>query len=651
MSAFWQVATREFTARKMVLWTGVAIALLALAAPFFPWDRGHSPADVRAFVTVFLGVALAAGSALMVGASLVGPDLAERRLAFYFSRPISAAALWWGKVAGGFAIVLLSASVSMLPNLLPGKSSLLTAWGTEFAADAAMIALLLFFLFVAAATSSVAFRSHSLWLAVDVAAIVVTGLLLWITFRNMVFFAARGTIVAGAWVMAGALLGGLLAGGWALATSGRTEPARAHRALSLTVWSFVLAAALGLGGWSSWATAFGPSDIRKIWPVASADGHWVVLSGSVAGRGESFSGAVLLEPSTGRFHRLPVTASRTLTCSADSRRAAWFEWDTFGVYSATLVSLDLSRPDARPASHPIVLSHYKLYRAMALSPDGSRVALLAGGTLSVSDLETGRIVASVRVPEGLRSDNLVYDSAERIVLFPSVICGDDPGSRNFPKGSAPEVHRFDIGRKKLEIAGTIDAGLKGTTFLRRSPDGRRYLLVESSSGALLVDGDSFRPICRLLPDQGQPRFGGRVLFLADGRIALSNRSEGETALSVFSQDGRLLQTVPLGKGKSAQLGAELAPGTLTVVLGPTSPEVDPGSAERLLAVDLSRGTITEIAQKTYLTLGPWSPGTLDHANQPVPGSLGARLFRNVSGELQLLDPASGKLAPFPGAGR
>jgi hypothetical protein len=649
MSAFWQVATREFAARKMVLWTGVAIALLALAAPFFPWDKGHNPADVRAFVTVFLGVALAAGSALLVGASLVGTDLSEHRIAFYFSRPISPAALWWGKVAGGFAVVLLSASVSMLPNLLPGKSSLLTARGTEFATDALKIALLLFFLFVLAAALSVALRSHSLWLAADAAVFVVAGAVLWFMFRRLIFFGTPSSAVAGLWIVAGALFGGLLVGGWVLLASGRSELARAHRALSLTIWSVVLSATLGFSGWSLWATMFRPSDLRNVWPVATTDGRWILLSGHVDGRRKDFFGAILLEPATGRFHRLPWRSGWTLTCSADGRRAVWLELETIGVDSEMLVSLDLTTPGARPAATPIVLSHSNQFHALALSPDGSRVALLSGQTLSVSDLESGNLVASVRVPEGILDNQLLFESAEQIVSYPLVIRGGRRPSHAL--GARPELYRFDVAKKKLEPIWAIEAPAEESAFLRRSPDGRRFVLAERNGGAVLLDGESIQPIVRLLPDGHKPHIGNHVVFLADGRIGLSHRSEGETMLSVFSTNGDLLQKVLLGKGESAQLNGELAPGTIAVSLGPTSPEGTSRSAGRLVAVDLSSGSVSEIGRGLSPALAAWAPATLDRRSQPAPGSLGTRLFRNMRGEFQLLDPASGRLTPFSFGGR
>ncbi|HEX7578580.1 MAG TPA: hypothetical protein VF580_01165, partial [Thermoanaerobaculia bacterium] len=334
----------------------------------------------------------------------------------------------------------------------------------------------------------------------------------------------------------------------------------------------------------------------------------------------------------------------TLTCSADGRRAVWLELETIGVDSEMLVSLDLTTPGARPSATPIVLSHSNQFHALALSPDGSRIALLAGGTLSVSNLESGNIVASVRVPEGLWNNQLLFDSAEQIVSFPSVIRGGRRAS--YALGGPSEVYRLNVAKKKLESLGTVEAPAEGTAFLRRAPDGRRFVLAERNGGAVLLDGESVQPIVRLLPDGNKPHTGNHVVFLADGRIALSHRSEGETALSVFSPDGVLLQKVLLGKGESVYLGGELKPGTIAVSLGPTPAEGTSRAAGRLVAVDLSSGSVSEIGRGLTSVVTAWAPTTLDRRSQPAPGSLGTRIFRNMSGEFQLLDPTSGRLAPF-----
>ena len=109
MKTTWTVAAREFVSNKNVLWAGLAAATLAFLSPLVPGASRVDPAEVRTLAVIFLGSSVACGSALLVGVTLFGADLAEKRAAWYFSRPIAASSLWWGKLAGGFAVVLLRA--------------------------------------------------------------------------------------------------------------------------------------------------------------------------------------------------------------------------------------------------------------------------------------------------------------------------------------------------------------------------------------------------------------------------------------------------------------------------------------------------------------------------------------------------------------
>jgi hypothetical protein len=634
MSAFWKVATREFASRKMVLWTGVAIALLALAAPLFPWDRGHNPADVRALVTVFFGVALAAGSALLVGASLVGTDLSERRIAFYFSRPISPAALWWGKVAGGFAVVLLSASVSMLPNLLPGKSPLLTAWGTEFAANAAKIVLVLFFLFVLAAALSVAFRSHSVWLAVDAAILVVTGALLWFTFRRLAFFGAGGSAVAGLWIVAGALFAGLLAGGWVLLASGRTELVRAHRALSFTVWSVVLSAVFGFAGWALWAVSYGPGDMQSASVRAPSGGQVAVLQGHVRGRGEDFSAGGLLQPASGRFFRLPSESSWSVACSRDGRVAVWNEAEgSLRDGTTTVVSLDLTRTSARPVATRIVFPR-TVSPQLALSPDGRLLAATAGSAdIAVYEVATGRITASVRLePAGGR--RLFFETPTHLVIL----------SQSRDHKGPSTIQAFDIVERHLGPPVTVAARFAEGGFLRFSPEGDRILCRQKAGGGLfLLDRRTGSLLATLAPETPTGNPSARARFLSDGRIVAARLSPGGDLLDVHSKDGSIERTIALGARYGTMLGGEIAEGKIALSLQRT--EGSDWRQRRIVLVDISAGTITELTEPLAVPASSYFT-PLDGATQPLPGSLATRLFHDQKNELQLFDPSTGKATPF-----
>lgn len=86
--------------------------------------------DVGEMLALVLFLAFPAASALAVGGSLIGRDLAERRLSFYFSRPLAAGSLWAGKFLGGAALVVASFVCCILPlarSLAPAPGALV-AW-------------------------------------------------------------------------------------------------------------------------------------------------------------------------------------------------------------------------------------------------------------------------------------------------------------------------------------------------------------------------------------------------------------------------------------------------------------------------------------------------------------------------------------------
>ena len=71
------------------------------------------------------GVTFPIALAIGLGASVIGEDLAERRLGFYFSRPLSGWAIWASKNLAAILITLGTGLVFVLPvALLSGQPAL-----------------------------------------------------------------------------------------------------------------------------------------------------------------------------------------------------------------------------------------------------------------------------------------------------------------------------------------------------------------------------------------------------------------------------------------------------------------------------------------------------------------------------------------------
>src|SRR5687768_5527131 len=125
------IAVRELRERARLFAICAALAVLPFLATLLPGAR-NDRADVIGAVSSFLALAMALGSAAAFGGSTVMRDMVERRLSFYFSRPISPSALWIGKAAASILSSYLCFAIIALPSALAiGK-----AWPALWLLDA-----------------------------------------------------------------------------------------------------------------------------------------------------------------------------------------------------------------------------------------------------------------------------------------------------------------------------------------------------------------------------------------------------------------------------------------------------------------------------------------------------------------------------------
>ncbi|HEX6158560.1 MAG TPA: hypothetical protein VF111_00240, partial [Thermoanaerobaculia bacterium] len=64
------------------------LAVLPFAATLAPAMRGWDKAMIVGFFGGMLGVALGLGLAIALGATTIGRELSDRRLSFYFAKPV-----------------------------------------------------------------------------------------------------------------------------------------------------------------------------------------------------------------------------------------------------------------------------------------------------------------------------------------------------------------------------------------------------------------------------------------------------------------------------------------------------------------------------------------------------------------------------------
>jgi hypothetical protein len=257
---------------------------------------------------------------------------------------------------------------------------------------------------------------------------------------------------------------------------------------------------------------------------------------------------------------------------------------------------------------------------LLLSPDGSRLATLSDGLLSIYELTDGRTLIAAKVAQGETVNGFFLDR-DRVRVYV-----ERPPARTM----ILEISELDVRTRTLRELGMQplhDGGAHlavdgaGDRIVAISWEGRRVALLDGRTGAELAT------LAEAAPDATH-----RPRFLAGGGIALSESSPRGALVKIFDASGKLLRTVDLGSRRVA-LGGELSPGQLVVSLG--NEERKKWSAR---VVDVDRGTVRGLGEDL---LPVALPGFSINAT-PQPGSPATRLFFRKNRELVQLDPTTGQ---------
>jgi len=619
MSGLWAVTVREIRERRFVLLAALALGLLPPVGTLVPAARRLAGGDAGEPLALLLGLAFPTAVALGLGASVICRDVAERRLGFYFARPISGLALWGGKMAAVVVLAGASGLLVSLPLVALGALGFTESFDSllpsvlPFAAGLALIA-------AAAHAGGTMLRSRSGLLPLDLVLFLSAGFAFAAAAWRVVDAGAPGVFLRVGPTLTAGLLAALLGAGAAQVVFGRADARRGHLFLSATLWASLLSGIAGLHIALSWALSVAPGDVARD-----------QLAGfNAAPRGDSFaldSGrsdrlgyrpVFLVNAATGGFVRLgsAETLSR-LIFSLDGRRAAWIRY--LGPRPPLFVAL-LDGPQPVVSAIPRAVGpHAQDHRwPISLSGDGRRLLVGRGSGADVLETATGRLVAETSLA-GVSQGS--FDSANRVRLYRRL---NEPGSRgdlalvawNLESGETRETGR-------VEGARTVN-GLQGNR-----------LLVSTWNGAVETrDADSGARLDTLVPagSSHRPHWEGR--FLEDGRVSLIAGDETGWRLRVFSADGDALADVPIGRAVSAFIAGESRSGD--VVVGVLSASF----VTRTLFVDVSAGGVRAQEEGLLPDMGAlWSAS--DPRLSPAPGSLGTRLFSRSDGALVDRDPTSG----------
>jgi hypothetical protein len=639
------VAARELRERWILFPASFALGFNPLVLPAFGVDRRVMP-EVGLMTSVLLG----AGAAVVMGSTMLARDVANGRLGFLFSRPLSWQTIWGGKWLAALVLVVSSGFLAAIPWMAAfplaslgghhGDSwlrAMLDGPGSAFAFMFIVLAIGL------ANFGATAFRSRSPWLALDLALLLAA---FWATRRYVAPLWLYGILDTPTLGLLPLVIG-LLVGSVAQVAFGRTDVRRAHRAMSLAFWAVVgLTLAVAAGYWL-WVRSAGPAEVRVLAVTRDPAGRWIYVEGNGQHSG-FYPYGFLMDTTTGRYLARPgpdeefERVAVGMLFSADGRFGALPGAVGGG---AALGLFDLREGKPRVTRVTLESSPPPSWNtAFTLSPSAASVFVVHESGASLYALPSGRRVATTTIPPGWRpsATRFLAEDAARAWLVPS--------------SEASAVLRARAEMRVVDLSA--DGASSGTTFPTAAaldpmrgwnaivPDAEGRRIITGDAGLHLRDGATGELIAPLV--EGTGRFS--ALFLADGRIVvgdgrnLAEPGAPRALVRVFDRDG----------GPLSQMRLEVRPDALTL-----GPEVAPGRVavssfrayflpEDTLLVDVGDGRVVE-------RLSGLRPPAIGFWNVPATAPAGAgatsvHFFRDVEGRVLRLDFATAERTVVTGPG-
>ncbi len=627
------VAWREIFEDRSFVVAAIAALLVTLVVPLIPGLFAWSPGEVRGPLTGVVAIGFTVLGALFLGSSTVSGTVATGRFGFFLARPLSGAAIWFGKLIGVITVLLVCELIVLLPNALLDV-------GTGFLDDLAQHSWMwsgillggpLVFVLLAHAVNTV-WRAPTAWIGFDLLALLVAGTTGWMAVNTLL--AARAELAAAVVLLAmtGAVVLVILGAGAVQISAGRCDPRRHHQVFSRTMWPALLVLVAGIAGYGWWLRTPGVGDLK--WadggPIVNPSGEWIGLTGLTRGRWDVVSSFTLNLVSR-KDVRIGIGSwgsGTTMAFSGDGRRVAWFlpEGDQWRLHSAAMDSLQGGGGDTA-----VFMDHQPW---MVLSDRGDRAAMIEDGTLVVMSLPAGDVVGSVRLAADRSHFGPYFASDDRVGVFTVVPTSDVDGP---PSIRALE---FDLeGRKMVELGFLTAAG----ELFSATIDGSRHRLLlgtafERRSRWRYVDSRTFAEI----PWTAELDLGPVVTMLEDGRLVRLVNESGSSRLEVLSPVGVLVKMVPLPrKPKRLTIGFQPGPSTLVVAISEDGPGANWFDDWVARLVDLESGEIRDIGVGIVPASWWFRRGDV---TRPLPvGCAVSRLFVGGGSSLWLWDQQTGEL--------
>lgn len=641
------VAARELRERWLLFPASFVFGFNPLVLPAFGVDRQVMPE-----VGLMTSFGFGAAAAVLMGSTMLARDASNGRLGFLFSRPVSWPAIWGGKWLAALVLVMSSGLLAAIPWMTAFPLASIgghhgDSWIRAMLDGPGLAFVLVLFVLVVGLVNfgATAYRSRSPWFALDLVLLLAA---LWTTRRYvapLLFYGVVAKDQASPVVLLLPLALSLLVGSVAQVAVGRTDPRRAHGALSLAFWAVVgLTLSLAAGYWL-WARSATPAEVSVSAVTRDPAGRWIYVEGTGPHSGW-YPHRFLIDTTTARHlaHRGLDEGLRFafgMRFSADGR---------FGVLPSTakdgtsLELFDLREATPRVTQVALESSPPPTWRTtFALSPSAASVFVVHESGASLFELPSGRRMATTTIQPGWRPAAARYlaEGAARAWLVPS---DDIPGAR---RGRA-EMRVVDLATDgassgtTFPLTATLDP-VSGWRAVLPDADGRRILT--SDGGLHLRDGATGERVASLVEGSGVIP----ALFLADGRIVVEGRGDaGEPPsarprLWTFDRVGTRLADLELPLRPCVLgIGPEVAPARVVVSCFPS-----PFPSDASLVVDIASGEVVDTLPGLQPGAGFW--GVLPTLPAGAgPGSV--HFFRDAKGHVVRVEFATGERRVLTGPG-
>lgn len=558
----WIIAAREVRERARLFLFSAGLAVVPFAATLLPGARGQST-DTIALVGRILAAIAGLGIAVTFGTS-IARDLAERRMSFYFSKPVSASAIWIGKAAAAVFVSFSCFVIIALPTMLatPGRWTVADPQWT----GAGLAAIVVLFLVSHVLSTSIRSRSPLIALdflfllaAVGVTTLIVPPLFLGIAWAEPALLGIILSVVTA--VLAVAPVAQL--------ANGRSDVRRSHAALMRFLWPAVAVVLLIAGGAVAWVVSASPEDVEIHHVEQGRRGSALLVSGIARDRFD-YQTSFLIDRATGDVQRLGVPVWWGWQFSDDGRVAAWLK--PVGLFTMRALELHTTKGSTGIELPPV--------GGFVLSADGSRIAVSNGTLVTVHDVATGRILASAAGLDWRPRQQLFF-------LTPDLVRVIETESRT---GGAAPLRIFELDVRARKMRQTADRVLPAPGLgVAVSGDGSRMFVREAN---VIADGRTGETIAQL----AVPRVAaGEMLY--DGHVALITKEADGPHLRTFDRDGAPRHDVPFPKVRFLRIAAETEDGKLILS----------AYGRTMYVVDLATGAIEHRLPGVQGPSPRWSP--------------------------------------------